>query len=89
MKNLIRVIGPAPSELSLEDFKERLEKERDRVRKEIALYQMKHLPSGKKRRVAGKSKVVKEVGDLLQDAGLTPEDLQKMIQEKVKQCPSG
>lgn len=80
MKNLIRVIGLAPSELSPLDFKERLTKERDRARREIELFQRKNVP---KTSIAKAAKAARsELDTLLKAKGLTPEKLQELIREK-------
>ena len=80
VNNLIRVIGLAPSELPTLDFKERLTKERDRVRREIEIFQRKNIP---KSSVAKAAKAARsELDALLKAKGLTPEKLQEMIRKK-------
>ena len=77
MDNLPRVIGKAPSELSPLEFRDRLKGERDRVRREIELFQRKNVP---KSQVAKAAKAARSALDtVLKEKNITPERLQEMI----------
>lgn len=85
MNHLNRVIGPAPSERTFEDFCLFLSKERNRMRDSLAAF---------RKRKAGSAKPVKahsvaSVTSLVKSYGLTPEDLAKGLAliEKQKQLP--
>lgn len=80
MNHLPRVIGPAPSEQAPLEFRERLSRERDRVRKEIELFQTRAAP---KRAKAAKAER-KKLSAFLKEKGITPEQLREMIQASSK-----
>jgi len=89
--NLPRVIGPAPSELEQVDLMERLTRERSRVRG--ALYRFRESPtptlpkSGNKAKARGKTRQPSKIAmskknlALMQEAGLTLEQLEAFIQK--------
>ena len=84
MNNLPRVIGLAPSELSPPAFVERLQRERERIIREIQAFRTRG-GTKKKGKVQTKPKSFsKEVQALLKKGGLTPEDLVRKIKEKMK-----
>jgi len=63
MNILPTVIGPAPSELSFEDFKLKLTSERERVRRGLDWFrEIRFKPKTKKSAAAGLSKLMKESG---------------------------
>lgn len=75
MDQLVRVIGPAPSELSFPDLLVRLGVERKRAIQEIELFQ----GGGKKTTYA------QEISSILKKAGISGERLQELIREKLAQ----
>ena len=90
MDRLVSVIGPAPSEFSLEDFiLTRLEPERARVTKELTDFRNQVVPSrkpGKKksskpRKPSKRSEEAKLLA-LLKEKGLTPAEFQQMLLSK-------
>ena len=63
MNNLPTIIGLAPSELSFEDFKGKLQNERERVRRGLEYFRaVKFKPKGKKAPALGLTKLLKEAG---------------------------
>lgn len=72
MNNLVRVIGPAPSELPFSDFLTRLKVERKRIIDEIANF----------RRVSTKVTYASEISQILKETGMTPQELEKLIQQR-------
>jgi len=49
MNRLPSVIGPAPSELSLEAFQEKLTRERNRVRESLEAFRQRRMGKGRKK----------------------------------------
>ena len=84
MNRLPSVIGPAPSEVSLEIFKEKLKGERNRVRESLEEFRSRRLGSKKGRR-APKSKGITAS---LKKAGLSKEEFLKGL-ELLKQMKGG
>lgn len=84
MDNLPKLIGPAPSELSLKDFKTKLTLERDRVRRGLNYF--KTIVLGRRGRGGKPRKASKatQLTALLKEAGLSPQDMLKGI-EKLKE----
>ena len=82
MDKLTKIIGLAPSELSQEAFAQRLSKERERVVREIQLYRSKRNAPRKKR--GAPKKAARELGKLLAASGVTPEQLQLKIKERME-----
>jgi len=72
MDTLPTVIGPAPSEMSLSDFKDKLLSERERIRKGLEWFRTaKMKPKGKaKQKALG-------INKMLRDSGLTKAQLLK------------
>lgn len=82
MDKLIKVIGPAPSELLIEEFMTtRLIPERARVLAELQAFRAgpKAKPTTRSRAT---KKEVQELGKKLAEAGITPEQLMAKIKEK-------
>ena len=80
MKNLIKIIGKAPSEIPLEDLLSRLETNRRRTRKAIEAHRLASLPkvrSSAKKELASFNKLVKE-------SGITEEEFRKLIAETLE-----
>ena len=77
MNHLVKVIGLAPSELPLGEFKIKLKAERDRVRRGLDYFRDTVLLKGKKsKKVAHSTKLTA----LLKEAGLSPKDMIKGIE---------
>ena len=82
MHNLVRVIGPAPSELSQEDLYARLKIERQRVREALQTFRNSTSPTQSKAKVLSlKKKEEKQMTDLALKFGITVEALKLMIEE--------
>ena len=63
MDNLVSVIGKAPSELTFEEFKGRLQDERERVRRGLEYFRLvKMKPKGRKASAPALTKLLKESG---------------------------
>lgn len=63
MNNLPIIIGSAPSELSFEVFRDKLQDERERVRRGLEYFRaVKFKPKGKKASAVGLTKMLKEAG---------------------------
>ena len=79
MKNLIRIVGRAPSEIDETKLTDRLLKERNRV--SIALEKLRYNPKKKKTKAkaskAGKPSILKQI----QDAGITVEEFLDAVKE--------
>lgn len=82
MDRLISIIGPAPSELSQEDLFVRLRKERDRVRE--ALIAFRESTSFRQSRTKAKAPKVDPLAAIAAAAGLSPEELRKLISAEMK-----
>ena len=83
MNRLPSVIGPAPSELSFESFREKLSHERDRVRESLEEFRLRG------RRPKGRKPPKSSITATLKATGLSKEEflkglelLQKMEREK-------
>lgn len=86
MDNLVRIIGPAPSEMSREDFIEkRLRPERERVQKALEDFHnnISHRKTAK-RKPSKKKLTVRQVDASLAAAGLSIDDLKKFLKEEKK-----
>lgn len=87
MQRLVEIIGPAPSEIPFKEFVIKLTVERDRVRRNLLAPQ---LPTkGKKSSSRSPSKKTtkkaqQEIGALMMEAGISQEELEKLIAEEVK-----
>jgi hypothetical protein len=80
MNNLPSIIGPAPSELSLEALRQKLTTERDRVRRALQFFQSsKHKPSKSLPRGGSLNKTTKGITLAMQEAGLSPAEILKGI----------
>jgi len=79
MHRLTAIIGPAPSEFSLEDFEHRLRGERARVSSEISL--MKLTPIGKRRtKKSTKAKpLASQALKFLEEKGLDLDNLEALL----------
>ena len=85
MHNLVRVIGPAPSELSQEDLYIRLKIERQRVREALQTFRNSTSPTqNRTKTVSLKKKEEKQMTDLALKFGITVEALKLMIEEDSK-----
>jgi len=83
MDNLPSIIGPAPSELTLETFKLKLIMERERVRRGLEYFRLvKMKPKGRKASAPALTKLLKE-------SGLTQAQLLKGIELLRKQKAEG
>lgn len=74
MKQLTYIIGPAPSELSNQALRQRLEEQRERARKAFQYFRESH---GLK---AKGGKKAKSITKLLKEASLTKEEFLKGIE---------
>uniref|UniRef100_A0A6M3JQF7 Uncharacterized protein n=1 Tax=viral metagenome TaxID=1070528 RepID=A0A6M3JQF7_9ZZZZ len=76
MKRLITIIGPAPSEITLEDFEEKLAFRRRDVARDLEVFRGKAKPpKGKKPMVSDEDKEIrKELAKALKELGMTPEE---------------
>jgi len=94
MNNLTRIIGPAPSELLLEEFIfSRLRPERDRVEQSLSAFRSGAVPSWDKKKKAAKKKSAKKraakaptamksakaIDATLTEHGLTIDDLKALL----------
>ena len=79
MDNLARTIGPAPSELPLEEMMKKIAGERRRVNLAIQQWREENLPKKKKRKTSKKAKAKKldTVAKALADIGM---DRDKMFE---------
>jgi len=75
VKNLIKIIGLSPSELTPEDFLEKLRAERSRARNAIVSY----LESSKTTKSRGITKTA--LSKALAEAGVTPEQFKLLLKE--------
>uniref|UniRef100_A0A6M3L0P2 Uncharacterized protein n=1 Tax=viral metagenome TaxID=1070528 RepID=A0A6M3L0P2_9ZZZZ len=80
MNNLPRIIGPAPSELTFEQFCERLSHERDRVRKAIELFRSSVGLSSQTKKPS-KTSLNKQLAALMKDLNLTEEEVLKIVED--------
>jgi hypothetical protein len=76
MDKLPQIIGLAPSELSLGDFKVKLSKERDRVRRCLEYFKNVTL----RQRGRKKAKPTTKLKALVAETGLTPKQIVKAIE---------
>ena len=75
MDNLPTVIGKAPSEMTLGEFKAKLSAERDRVRRGLEHWKNVVFSKGKGKKASQATKL----SALLAEAGLSPQDMVKGI----------
>lgn len=76
MDHLVKIIGLAPSELTLEDFKKKLVLERDRIRKGLEYFRNVTL----QKRGRAKAKPKTKLNALLAETGLTAKQMLKAIE---------
>lgn len=76
MNKLPSVIGLAPSELSLEVFKEKLSGERNRVRESLEEFRLRRMSKSTKR----KPSKAKGIAASLKNAGLSKDDFLKGLE---------
>lgn len=81
MDQLPSVIGLAPSELSIGDFKRKLTKERERVRRGLDFFKNQVMSKGKKKKKVSDQR---KLAALFKEANLSPQEFLKGI-EKLKQ----
>lgn len=81
MNNLPRLIGKAPSELTYQEFKDKLISERARIRRGLDYFrEVKYAPKKKKTKA-------KKISDQLAAAGLTPKQFLagiKLLEQQAK-----
>ncbi len=77
MNNLVRVIGPAPSEMTPERLISKLELERTRVRQALERFAKASIPKPKSPTKVAQRKVIK-------DSGFSVEELRILLQEEIK-----
>lgn len=80
MNRLPSVIGPAPSEVPMEEFIIKLRKERQRIVNSIELWKKSPPKKGKTKRASGLSN---EIIRAAMEAGISPEELELMLKEAV------
>lgn len=81
MRRLPEIIGPAPSEMPLEELVAKLRLERDRVR--VGLKAFVEAPAKKQRTTAKAKKkgwTQKKMQAMLDEYGLTAEEFQKLLE---------
>jgi len=84
MDRLPSVIGPAPSEVPLEDFVKRLRGERQRVVQALHDFQLGYKKKPKKRKKAARKKIDPELEALMKELGMNYEDVKQFIKDQKK-----
>lgn len=79
MDRLIRVIGPAPSEVPWDDFITRLRAERVRVTESLANYIPEIKTKGKVRKKKGEDKLI-GIAKLMKELGVSMDELKEEIE---------
>ena len=84
MNNLVKVIGPAPSELSFEDFCTRLTEERNRVKEAIRLFNERRIvkrSASPKKPASKKTKGAQKMASMSKELNLKPEEMLRILEE--------
>lgn len=86
MDKLPYVIGPAPSELPLGEFKTKLSLERERIRRGLEFFKNVTLQKGAKGSKRGKVSPTKKLKALVAETGLSPKEIIKAIELMKKEA---
>lgn len=81
MDSLVRVIGPAPSELPLEDLIEKLASERNRVRRSLLWFKTAPEAKARSKKTGKKRPTKRKLSTMAKKEGLSPEQLAAAIAE--------